>query len=92
MIILLTQYVGLVWNPRYTSICLSFGNGLYTTWHITAIVEHKSLRPNPYSTQPHTLSAYSSWSVYIFAYQISETDCYLAYLYRPSPERETPYQ
>jgi len=26
---------------------------------------------------PHTLSAYSSWSIYIFAYQISETDCYL---------------
>jgi len=44
-----------------------------STVHQQAMVEHKPL----YINLPHTLSAYSSWSVYIFVYQISETDRYL---------------
>jgi len=57
----------------YTSICLSFGNSLYVIysdgWTHTVTPEYINL--------PHTLSAYSSWSVHIFTYSISENDRYL---------------
>ena len=65
MIALLIQYVGLVWNPpTHLSVCLSaIAYTLYSDgWTHTVTPEYINL--------PHTLSAYSSWSVHIFTYSI----------------------
>ena len=72
MLVLLTQcWPGV--ESSYTSICLSFGNSLYVNysdgWTHTVTPEYINL--------PHTLSAYSSWSVHIFTYSISQNECYL---------------
>jgi len=56
--------ISLVWNfpPLYTSICLSFDDGLYTTTYniiidFTSVVEHSSgcTKIYLYSTLSHTL-------------------------------------
>ena len=61
MIILLTQYVGLVWNSRsYTSICLSFDDGLYALPIVTYLYRpslERKYRSNNRSSSNHKFSA-----------------------------------
>ena len=70
-------------ESSYTSICLSFGNSLC----VTAMVEHKPLRPNIFTYR--TLQMRIVPHLYTFLY-IRFQKPIVIYLYRPSLERETP--
>ena len=73
MLVLLTQYVDLVWNPpTHLSVCHSAI--AYTLYHSDGWAH--TVTPE-YINLPHTLNAYSSWSVHIFTYSISEIERYL---------------
>jgi len=73
MLVLLTQYVGLVWNPpTHLSVCHSAT--AYTLYHSDGWIH--TVTPE-YIHLPHTLNAYRSWSVHIFTYSISEIERYL---------------
>jgi len=83
MIILLTQYVGLVWNSLHIYLSVIWQRPIrYLIYHSDGWTQ--TVTPEfIYINLPHTSNAYSSWSVYIFAYQISETDRYLPLLSIP---------
>ena len=73
IIVLFTQYVGLLWNPP-THLSVRHSAIAYTLYYSDGWTQTVTLE---YINLPHSSSAYSSWSVHISTCSISETDRYL---------------